>query len=115
MRSAAACQEADIGWEVLQILLEQVQDDSWVPKWDTFSSLMSACRRNKDPNQLLQLFKSCLPYKGFTKTVLLNILLAGLCEAGNIDLAAFYLLHTAEAKWAIQPNDVRYAVNLSSL
>ena len=58
------------------------------------------------PNSLVRYFKASLGYRGFSKTVLLNILLAGFCEAGHIDVATFYL-EVSKAKWDVQPNEIR--------
>lgn len=113
-RAAGACQEAALAWEALQRLLAAVQaaeteEESapWAPRWDTFSLVMSACRRKRDLDALLRAFKAAMPYYGHSRTVLLNILLAGLCDGGRMDVAAFYL-DTAEGKWGVQPNTVRY-------
>lgn len=107
-RAAGACQDAALGWEALRQLLARVKGEgwAWTPRWDTFSLVMSACRRRRDLDALMRAFKAALPYGGHSRTVLLNILLAGLCDGGRMDVAAFYL-DTAEAKWGVEPNTVR--------
>lgn len=107
-RAAGACQDAALGWEALRQLLARVKEEggAWAPRWDTFSLVMSACRRRRDLDALMRAFKAALPYGGHSRTVLLNILLAGLCDGGRMDVAAFYL-DTAEAKWGVEPNTVR--------
>lgn len=109
-RAAGACQDASLGWEALRQLLARVEEEkegeAWAPRWDTFSLVMSACRRRRDLDALMRAFKAALPYGGHSRTVLLNILLAGLRDGGRMDVAAFYL-DTAEAKWGVEPNTVR--------
>ncbi len=113
VRAAAACQEVEIAWDVMRVVLQRAQERqpreaAWVPRWDTFSTLMSACRRRRDLDLLLRAFKASLPYHGFSKVVLLNILLAGLCDHNrHMDVAAYYL-ETAQVKWGVRPNEVSW-------
>ena len=116
MRAAATCQESGLAWGYLQRLLAEVdglglgpaggQQENWNPRWDTFSLVMKSCRRAKDVDGLLKVFKASLPFSGFSKTVLLNMLLAGLCENGHMDRATFYL-QVASKKWGVEPNEIR--------
>lgn len=52
-------------------------------------------------------FKEALGFQGFSYTVLLNIVLAGLCENGQGGTATYYI-QVAREKWGIQPNEIRY-------
>lgn len=113
VRAAAACQELEIAWDVMRVVLQRAEElqpgeAPWVPQWDTFSTLMSACRRRRELDLLMRVFKASLPYQGFSKVVLLNILLAGLCDHNkHMDVAAYYL-ETAEVKWGVRPNEVSW-------
>ena len=92
VRAAASCQENGLAWAYLQKLLDDVdrlpsgdgmmmngggRRKNWAPKWDTFSIVMKSCRKARDIDGLLKVFKASLPFSGFSKTVLLNMLLAG--------------------------------------
>lgn len=112
IRAAAACQEPRVAWGAMEVMLRRLdgagEEKAWSPRWDTFSTLMNSLRRGKELDLLLRSFKTALRFRGLSKTVLLNILLAGLCDKNkHVDVAAFYL-ETAQAKWGVTPNEVSW-------